>query len=112
MCEIPNDVLLFDEFSELLDGVSVGSNDLKQLTLGDDRESAIVADSFHDQDPGKLKLLRLAVEGARRKGRHSGMCGRVPSDHIEIAPDLVAAGIDSVSLTPDRVLRARQGRSG
>ena len=105
MCEIPNNLLLFD-------GAAISSNDLTQLTLGDDRDSATVADSFYEEYPAKLKMLRLAVQGARRKGGHSGMCGRVPSDHIEIAPDLVAPGIDSISLTPDRVLRARQGRSG
>jgi pyruvate, water dikinase len=105
MCEIPNNVLLIDEFSELFDGFSIGSNDLTQLTLGVDRDSAIVADSFDERDPGMLKMLKLAVEGARRNGRHSGICGQAPSDHLEIARYLVELGIDSISLTPDRVLR-------
>jgi pyruvate,water dikinase len=105
MCEIPNNVLLIDEFSELFDGFSIGSNDLTQLTLGVDRDSAIVADSFDERDPGMLKMLKLAVEGARRNGRHSGICGQAPSDHVEIARYLVELGIDSISLTPDRVLR-------
>ena len=104
MCEIPNNVLLIDEFSVLFDGFSIGSNDLTQLTLGVDRDSAIVADSFDEQDPGMLKMLKLAVEGARRNHRHSGICGQAPSDHIEVARYLVALGIDSISLTPDRVL--------
>jgi pyruvate,water dikinase len=108
MCEIPNNVLLIDEFSELFDGFSIGSNDLTQLTLGVDRDSAIVADSFDEQDPGMLKILRMAVEGARRNQRHSGICGQAPSDHIEVARYLVELGIDSISLTPDRVLQTMQ----
>ena len=105
MCEIPNNVLLIDEFSELFDGFSIGSNDLTQLTLGVDRDSAIVAESFDERDPGMLKMLKLAVEGAKRNGRHSGICGQAPSDHPEIAKYLVGLGIDSISLTPDTVLR-------
>jgi pyruvate,water dikinase len=108
MCEIPNNVLLIDEFSELFDGFSIGSNDLTQLTLGVDRDSAIVAESFDERDPGMLKMLRLAVEGAKRNGRHSGICGQAPSDHLEIAQYLVELGIDSISLTPDRVLKTMQ----
>jgi pyruvate, water dikinase len=108
MCEIPNNVLLIDEFSELFDGFSIGSNDLTQLTLGVDRDSAIVADSFDEQDPGMLKILKMAVEGARRNQRHSGICGQAPSDHIEVARYLVELGIDSISLTPDRVLQTMQ----
>jgi pyruvate,water dikinase len=108
MCEIPNNVLLIDEFSELFDGFSIGSNDLTQLTLGVDRDSAIVADSFDERDPGMLKMLKLAVEGAKRNNRHSGICGQAPSDHLEIARFLVKLGIDSISLTPDRVLRTMQ----
>ena len=108
MCEIPNNVLLIDEFSALFDGFSIGSNDLTQLTLGVDRDSAIVADSFDERDPGMLKMLEMAVEGAKRNGRHSGICGQAPSDHIEIARFLVELGIDSISLTPDRVLRTMQ----
>jgi pyruvate, water dikinase len=105
MCEIPNNVLLIDEFAQLFDGFSIGSNDLTQLTLGVDRDSAIVADSFDERDPGMRKMLRLAVEGAKRNRRHSGICGQAPSDHLEIARYLVELGIDSISLTPDRVLK-------
>ena len=108
MCEIPNNVLLIDEFAELFDGFSIGSNDLTQLTLGVDRDSAIVADSFDEQDEGMLKILKMAVEGAKRNKRHSGICGQAPSDHIEVARYLVELGIDSISLTPDRVLRTMQ----
>lgn len=84
MCEIPNNVLRIDEFS------------------------AIVADSFDGQDPGMLKMLQLAVEGARRNYRHSGISGPAPSDHIEVAHYRVPLGIDSISLTPDRVRRTMQ----
>ena len=105
MCEIPNNVLLIDEFAELFDGFSIGSNDLTQLTLGVDRDSAIVAESFDERDPGMLKMLKLAVEGAKRNRRHSGICGQAPSDHVEIARYLVELGIDSISLTPDTVLK-------
>jgi pyruvate,water dikinase len=108
MCEIPNNVLLIDEFAQLFDGFSIGSNDLTQLTLGVDRDSAIVADSFDERDPGMRKMLKLAVEGAKRNGRHSGICGQAPSDHIDVARYLVELGIDSISLTPDRVLRTMQ----
>ncbi len=108
MCEIPNNVLLIDEFAELFDGFSIGSNDLTQLTLGVDRDSAIVADSFDEQDEGMRKILKMAVEGAKRNKRHSGICGQAPSDHIEVARYLVELGIDSISLTPDRVLKTMQ----
>ena len=108
MCEIPNNVLLIDEFAQLFDGFSIGSNDLTQLTLGVDRDSAIVAESFDERDPGMRKMLAMAVEGARRNGRHVGICGQAPSDHLEIARYLVELGIDSISLTPDRVLRTIQ----
>ena len=70
-----------------------------------DRDSEIVAASFDERDPGMLKMLKLAVEGAKRNGRHSGICGQAPSDHPEIAKYLVGLGIDSISLTPDTVLR-------
>jgi pyruvate, water dikinase len=108
MCEIPNNVLLIDEFAQLFDGFSIGSNDLTQLTLGVDRDSAIVAGSFDERDPGMKKMLKLAVEGAKRNGRHSGICGQAPSDHLDVAKYLVELGIDSISLTPDRVLRTMQ----
>jgi pyruvate,water dikinase len=105
MCEIPNNVLLVDEFSKLFDGFSIGSNDLTQLTLGVDRDSPLVAFDFDERDPGMLAFLRQAVEGARRNGRPCGICGQAPSDYPEIAEFLVRLGIDSISLTPDSVLK-------
>jgi pyruvate,water dikinase len=104
MCEIPNNVMLIDEFSRLFDGFSIGSNDLTQLTLGVDRDSSIVAFDFDERDPGVKQMIRLAVEGCRRNARHSGLCGQAPSDFPEFADFLVGLGIDSISLNPDSVL--------
>ena len=105
MCEIPNNVILIDRFAELFDGFSIGSNDLTQLTLGVDRDSEMVAFDFDERDPGVLEFLKLAVEGAKRNHRHSGICGQAPSDFPEIAEYLVRLGIDSISLTPDTVIK-------
>ena len=105
MCEIPNNVLLIDEFSRTFDGFSIGSNDLTQLTLGVDRDSELVAFEFDERDPGVRRMLQLAVEGSRRNGRHSGICGQAPSDYPEIAAELVRLGIDSISLNPDVIIK-------
>ena len=105
MCEIPNNVLLIDEFSKLFDGFSIGSNDLTQLTLGVDRDSAMVAFDFDERDPGVKEMIRMAVEGSRRNGRHSGICGQAPSDYPELTEFLVGLGIDSISLNPDVVVK-------
>jgi pyruvate,water dikinase len=104
MCEIPNNVIQIDAFAELFDGFSIGSNDLTQLTLGVDRDSQIVAFDFDERDPGVKEMIRLAVDGARRNGRHSGICGQAPSDYPEMAEYLVEIGIDSISLNPDTIL--------
>ncbi|MHB8252362.1 MAG: phosphoenolpyruvate synthase, partial [Acidiferrobacter sp.] len=103
MCEIPNNVLLIDEFAQYFDGFSIGSNDLTQLTLGVDRDSEIVAFDYDERDPGVKKMIQLAVEGCQRNHRHSGLCGQGPSDYPEIAEFLVEIGIDSMSLNPDAV---------
>jgi len=105
MCEIPNNVLLIDEFSALFDGFSIGSNDLTQLTLGVDRDSELLAAEFDEQDPGVLKMISLAIQGAKRNGRHSGICGQAPSDYPEFAEFLVREKIDSISLNPDSVMK-------
>ncbi|OAH97679.1 phosphoenolpyruvate synthase [Methylomonas methanica] len=105
MCEIPNNVILIDEFAKLFDGFSIGSNDLTQLTLGVDRDSEIVANDFDERDAGVKTMIKWAVEGARRNGRHSGLCGQAPSDYPEMAEYLVEIGIDSMSLNPDTVLQ-------
>ncbi|UQX10348.1 phosphoenolpyruvate synthase [Candidatus Mycobacterium methanotrophicum] len=105
MCEIPNNVLLIDEFSKQFDGFSIGSNDLTQLTLGVDRDSEIVAFDFDERDEGVKEMIRLAVDGCHRNGIHSGLCGQAPSDYPDMAEFLVEVGIDSMSLNPDTVLK-------
>jgi pyruvate,water dikinase len=105
MCEIPNNVVRIDAFCALFDGISIGSNDLTQLTLGVDRDSALVAFEFDERDPGVLEMLRQAVTGARRNGKHSAICGQAPSDHPDVAAFLVELGIDALSLNPDSVLQ-------
>ncbi len=105
MCEIPNNVILIDQFAALFDGFSIGSNDLTQLTLGVDRDSAIVAFDFDERDPGVLEMLRLAVTGARRNRRHVGICGEAPANYPEIAAYLVSLGIEAISVTPASLLR-------
>ena len=108
MCEIPNNVIQIDAFSEVFDGFSIGSNDLTQLTLGVDRDSQIVAFDFDERDPGVLKMIELAVEGCKRNKKYSGICGQAPSDYPEVAEYLVKLGIDSISLNPDSVLKTIQ----
>ena len=105
MCEIPNNVIQIDAFSELFDGFSIGSNDLTQLTLGVDRDSDIVAFDFDERDPGMLEMFRLAVAGAKRNGRHVGICGEAPANYPEIARYLTQLGIDSISVNPSSVFR-------
>ena len=108
MCEIPNNVVQIDAFAQGFDGISIGSNDLTQLVLGVDRDSEAVAFDFDERDPGVLEMIRQAVEGARRNGCHSGICGQAPSDYPEVAEFLVRIGIDSISLSPDRVIGTTQ----
>jgi len=108
MCEIPNNVIQIDAFAELFDGFSIGSNDLTQLTLGVDRDSQIVAFDFDERDPGMLQMLRLAVAGAKRNGRHVGICGEAPANFPEIARYLAELGIDSISVNPSSILRTMQ----
>lgn len=107
MCEIPNNVLQIDAFAELFDGFSIGSNDLAQLVLGVDRDSELVAFDFDERDPGVIEMLRLTIEGARRNGRHVGICGQAPSDYPELARRLVSLGIESMSLNPDSLIKIR-----
>ncbi len=105
MCEIPNNVILIDEFAKRFDGFSIGSNDLTQLTLGVDRDSEIVAFDYDERDQGVKEMIRLAVEGCRRNGIHSGLCGQAPSDYPDMAEFLVRVGIESMSLNPDTVVK-------
>jgi pyruvate,water dikinase len=105
MCEIPNNVILINQFAKLFDGFSIGSNDLTQLTLGVDRDSDIVAFDFDERDPGMLQMLSMAVTGAKRNRRHVGICGEAPANYPEIARFLTELGIDSISVNPSSILR-------
>ncbi len=104
MCEVPSNALLADEFLDIFDGFSIGSNDLTQLTLGLDRDSAVVAHLFDERDPAVKKLLSMAIKSARAKGKYIGICGQGPSDHPDLADWLMKEGIESVSLNPDTVV--------
>ena len=104
MCEVPSNALLADEFLDIFDGFSIGSNDLTQLTLGLDRDSSIVAHLFDERDPAVKKLLSLAIKTARARGKYVGICGQGPSDHPDLAQWLMEEGIESVSLNPDTVV--------
>lgn len=106
MCEIPNNVVLVDEFAAMFDGFSIGSNDLTQLTLGVDRDSELVAFDYDERDPGVMRMIELAVEGCHRHGIHCGICGQAPSDYPEFLDFLVETGIDAISLNPDAVAAA------
>lgn len=104
MCEVPSNALLADEFLEIFDGFSIGSNDLTQLTLGLDRDSGIVAHLFDERNPAVKKMLSMAISAARAKGKYIGICGQGPSDHPDLAEWLMDQGIESVSLNPDTVV--------
>ena len=104
MCEVPSNALLADEFLDIFDGFSIGSNDMTQLTLGLDRDSSIVAELFDERDPAAKKMLSMAISAAKRKNKYVGICGQGPSDHPDLAQWLMDEGIESVSLNPDTVV--------
>ncbi|WP_142062567.1 phosphoenolpyruvate synthase, partial [Pseudarthrobacter sp. B4EP4b] len=114
MCELPANALLADEFLEYFDGFSIGSNDLTQLTLGLDRDSALVAEGFDERNPAVTRLLEMAIAACRAKGKYVGICGQGPSDHPDFAEWLLEKGISSISLNPDAVTDTwlRLARSG
>ncbi|MEM4240443.1 MAG: phosphoenolpyruvate synthase, partial [Candidatus Woesearchaeota archaeon] len=105
MCEIPSNVVLADEFSKVFDGFSIGSNDLTQLTLGLDRDSAIVSDLFDERNEAVKRLVEYVIRNARAYHRKIGICGDAPSTHADFAQFLVQCGIDSISLSPDAVVK-------
>jgi pyruvate, water dikinase len=104
MCELPTNALLADQYLEHFDGMSIGSNDMTQLTLGLDRDSAIVARLFDERDDAVKALLQMAIKACRAKGKYIGICGQGPSDHPELARWLLDQGIESMSLNPDTVV--------
>jgi len=105
MCELPANVILAEEFAEIFDGFSIGSNDLTQTTLGLDRDSALVSHLFDERNPAVKKLVAMVIEVAKKKGKKIGICGQAPSDYPEFAEFLVDCEIDSISLNPDAVLK-------
>ena len=105
MCEIPSNVILANEFAEIFDGFSIGSNDLTQLILGVDRDSEIVAHVFDERNAAVKTMIAQVIATCRAKGRKIGICGQAPSDYPEFAQFLVEQGIDSISLNPDTVLK-------
>ncbi|MEH2224163.1 phosphoenolpyruvate synthase [Nostoc sp.] len=105
MCELPSNVILAEEFAEVFDGFSIGSNDLTQLTLGIDRDSALVARLFDERSPAVKRMVQMVIETAKKCDRKIGICGQAPSDYPEFAQFLVEQGIDSISLNPDSVLK-------
>lgn len=108
MCEVPSNVILADEFSKRFDGFSIGSNDLTQLTLGVDRDSARLAHLFDEENPAVKRMIENVIATAHEHKRKVGLCGQGPSDKPDFARFLVAAGIDSMSVTPDSFLRTKQ----
>lgn len=104
MCELPANALLADRFLEMFDGFSIGSNDLTQLTLGLDRDSGLVADTFDERDDAVKALLEMAINACRKQGKYVGICGQGPSDHPDLARWLMERGITSLSLNPDTVV--------
>ena len=104
MCELPSNALLADEFLEYFDGMSIGSNDMTQLTLGLDRDSGQVAELFDERNPAVLKLLAAAIAACRRQNKYIGICGQGPSDHPDLARWLIDQGIETISLNPDSMV--------
>lgn len=104
MCELPSNALLAEQFLDIFDGFSIGSNDLTQLTLGLDRDSGVIAHLFDERNDAVKALLSMAIQAAKKKGKYVGICGQGPSDHADFAAWLVEEGIDSVSLNPDTVV--------
>jgi pyruvate,water dikinase len=104
MSELPTNALLADQYLDDFDGMSIGSNDMTQLALGLDRDSALVADLFDERDEAVKALLSMTIEACKARGKYVGICGQGPSDHPDLAKWLVAQGIESVSLNPDTVV--------
>ena len=104
MCELPSNALLADQFLDYFDGFSIGSNDMTQLTLGLDRDSALVANRFDERNPAVKKLLAMAISACQDRGKYVGICGQGPSDHPDLAEWLLDQGIESMSLNPDSVV--------
>ncbi len=105
MCELPSNVILADQFCQVFDGFSIGSNDLTQLTLGLDRDSALVSRLFDERHEAVKRMVAMAIQAVKQHGRKIGICGQAPSDYPEFAQFLVEQGIDSISLNPDSLIK-------
>jgi pyruvate,water dikinase len=108
MCELPSNALLADAFLDIFDGFSIGSNDLTQLTLGLDRDSALIAHLFDERNDAVKSLLEMAIKACKARGKYVGICGQGPSDHPDLARWLMDQGIESMSLNPDTVVETWQ----
>ena len=104
MCEVPSNAVIADQFLDHFDGFSIGSNDMTQLTLGLDRDSALVAAAFDERDPAVKFMLSTAIQACKARGKYVGICGQGPSDHPDLAEWLLAEGIETMSLNPDTVV--------
>jgi pyruvate,water dikinase len=104
MCELPSNSLLAQQYLEHFDGMSIGSNDMTQLALGVDRDSAIIAHLFDERDAAVKALMSMAIQACKHAGKYIGICGQGPSDHPQLAQWLVEQGIESLSLNPDTVV--------
>jgi pyruvate,water dikinase len=104
MCELPTNAVLADRYLEYFDGMSIGSNDMTQLTLGLDRDSAVIAKLFDERDDAVKAMMSMAIKACKAQGKYVGICGQGPSDHPQLARWLLDQGIDSLSLNPDTVV--------
>jgi pyruvate,water dikinase len=107
MAEIPSNVIMADQFAEVFDGFSIGSNDLTQLMLGLDRDSELVSHLYDERNPAVKHMISMVIDKVKKKGKKIGICGQAPSDFPEFAEFLVECGIDSISLNPDSVIKTR-----
>jgi pyruvate,water dikinase len=108
MCELPTNAVLADRYLQFFDGMSIGSNDMTQLTLGLDRDSAVIAHLFDERDDAVKAMLSMAIQACKKAGKYIGICGQGPSDHVDFAAWLVQQGIESISLNPDTVVTTWQ----
>ena len=107
MCELPSNAVLVDQFCDLFDGLSIGSNDLTQMTLGVDRDSALVAEIFDERNEAVKKMIAYVIHVAKKRKCKVGICGDAPSTYPEFTEFLVDCGIDSISLSPDAIMQTR-----
>jgi len=108
MAEVPSNIILAEEFSKYIDGFSIGSNDLTQLTLGLDRDSALVSHLYDERNDAVKGMLRMLITSAKKTKTKVGICGQGPSDFPDFAQFLVELGIDSISVTPDSLLKTKR----